>query len=150
MYAEVFAVYGIFVFLLILVAEISSKKPLGMLAGLLMILLGVWLIGDTTIYLRTGESATLYQVDKANNTFNTSLSGLSALNTSNYTSYNETLNGIFNRTDTLNYSKTTAYTYTQITAPYFTLSSVLALFLLATGLYTLYAYAVDTFTQPIQ
>ena len=152
MYAEVLGGYGLLVFLLIFIAEVSNKKPIGILASLLVIMLGVWLLGDSTIYLRTGETATLVQNNGGGNSVNTSLVGVSQLSVTNFTSYNETLTGFLNDTTNLNYTRIATYTYTPIVAAFFniTLGRLLALLFIGLGLYGTAAYSVDTFSQPVQ
>jgi hypothetical protein len=170
MYAEVLAAFGVLVFLLFYLAEISNKKPIGIIASLLVILFALSLLGDT-INFRTGEVNTVALTFEANGTLNTTGSGSgltfkdlnSTANSSieNYTitsgAENSTsaLSGVMDSLGvargSISGNETTTYTYTPLTASYLPipLGQALGFILLALGLYGAFAYSVDTFTQPV-
>lgn len=149
MYAEILGGYGILIFLFVFLAEVSNKKILGMVGSLLLLLLGLWLIGDPTIQLRTGDRAVLDQGDLYNTSVSTNLAGGSSLNAiSNYTAYSENLTGSLNSISDLNYTRVTSYTYSDINAPVFfsiTIGQILALIFLGLGVYGFAAYAIEQF-----
>jgi hypothetical protein len=167
MYAEVLAAFGVLVFLLFYLAEISNKKPVGIIASLLVILFALSLLGDT-INFRTGEVNTVALTFEASGTLNTtgSSTGLtfedmnSTANSSiaNYTLTSSAASAISGLMDSLGIAhgsidgnETTVYTYTPLTASFLPipLGQALGFILLALGLYGAFAYSVDTFTQPI-
>ena len=170
MYAEVLAAFGVLVFLLFYLAEISNKKPIGIIASLLVILFALSLLGDT-INFRTGEVNTVALTFEASGTLNTTGSGTgltfedlnSTANSSiaNYTLTSSAANstsaisGVMDSlgaaSGTIGGNETTVYTYTPLTASFLPipLGQALGFILLALGLYGAFAYSVDTFTQPI-
>ena len=170
MYAEVLAAFGVLVFLLFYLAEISNKKPIGIIASLLVILFSLWILGDT-VSIRTGEVNVIALTFEASGTLNTtgSSSGLnfaSINSTANSSTANYTLtssaenstsaiSGLMNSlgiaSGTIGGNETTVYTYTPLTASFLPipLGQALGFILLALGLYGAFAYSVDTFTQPI-
>lgn len=161
MYAEVFAAYSVLVFLLFYLAEISNKKPVGIFAALFLILLGVWFIGDPTLYIRSGETKLISNtltgelLNSENTTLVGNLTGYSSLQ-DNVTDYIENTTGYHfavsagSSAGTLIGNETLTYDYTALTVPYLPISfgHVLSILFIGSGIYLFVAYSVDTFTQP--
>lgn len=163
MYAEVFAGYAVFVFILLYLTELSNKKPIGIIASLLLLLLGVWLIGDSTIYIRTGETTLNVENITVSTVLNSTLTGtvltngtetlgLDNVTNSSFTALSsENSDGTGSEFNVRDGSSTTTYDYTALSMPYLPipLGQMIAFTLIGLGIYGTAAYAVDTFTQPI-
>lgn len=150
MYAEVFAGFWVFVFILFYLAEASNKKPIGIIASLLLILFSLWLLGDT-INIRTGELNTYAQTITNIGTLNTSIAGTANSSIANYTVSAALENGTSSIYGTVGGLKNVTYTYTPLVATFLPIpiGNTLGFILLGLGLYLMFAYSVDTFTTTI-
>ena len=68
MYAETFTFFGIITLILFVFAEAANHKIIGVLASLLVIMLGLW-VGGSGFYFPTGTSTTIINATSENATY---------------------------------------------------------------------------------
>jgi hypothetical protein len=125
MLLELIGFFGFFILVLAGLAEVGKGKPAGILAGVLLIILGAYIFLDG-VQIRTGELSTSSQ--------NLTLSSYSCID-----NVTECTEGTDTSTGTI--STTTTYSYADIPiTPYIGLAELLGIIFTLTGLYAIFHY----------
>lgn len=124
--------FGVLVGILTILAEGTKKPEVGVMAALLLLMLGLWVLTDGMQY-KTGETVT------------TSITGTNPTTSTETVDGNVTtiyLNTTMNQTE----SATTAYVYANIPeTPYFSMVTLLGLVMILLSMYGLLHYAMEIF-----